>query len=144
MQHARHGAGSTPTPLHNTLFDFTTLDSQMMTVATTEYARPMNDAPTTDTEGIAILPAEDDGDDDGGPVRTYAKTYLDPEGNRWRVMTEWWEGSAPEGRDSDPAPDMPGHVVTQYCYRFMDGVICRPVSRAASSSSPSSPPSSGH
>ena len=76
---------------------------------------------------LADAGASDDGPDEIGPVKTLARTYLDPEGDRVRVVTEWWAGSAPAGMESDPDPDMPGHVVTQFCYRFTDGEFFRPM-----------------
>lgn len=100
-------------------------------------------APTIDA---GVLDAGTDGHDDDGPtpVKRFTRSYLNPEGDRVQVITEWWwMGTAPVGRDADPDPDMPGHVVTQFVRRTGDGedAIFNPMSRNSPASSAASFPS---
>lgn len=89
---------------------------------------PMNDADIAGTDGH-----NHDGDS-VAPTKRLNRRYLNPEGSRIQVITEWWpDGSAPQGRDADPDPDMPGYVVTQFVRRSdEDGedVIFNPMGRA--------------
>lgn len=71
------------------------------------------------------------------PIKTHKRTYLDPEGRRVQVITEWWR-EAPEGMEADKDPDMPGRVVTQFVRRLDDhgAVTLNPMVRDGPPASP--------
>ena len=106
-----------------------------MIVADTDFlAAPTIDADLMDVNTDVNTDARvSDRDDRPTPVKRLKRRFLNPEGNRVQVITEWWEeGSAPVGRDADPDPDMPGHVVTQFVRRIDEdgeGVIFNPMGR---------------